>query len=62
MKLPPAVAIACGLVIAATYHVAAVHATPINGLYVFGDSLSDPGNNAIALGSTASPPCRARAR
>ncbi|NBW86089.1 MAG: GDSL family lipase, partial [Planctomycetia bacterium] len=23
---------------------------------MFGDSLSDPGNNALALGSTASPP------
>jgi len=28
----------------------------ISGLYVFGDSLSDPGNNAILFGSTASPP------
>jgi len=56
MKLHPALAIACGLAVAATFHVATVHAAPINGLYVFGDSLSDPGNNAIALGSTASPP------
>jgi phospholipase/lecithinase/hemolysin len=56
MKLRPAVAIVCGLVVAATFHVAAVHAAPINGLVIFGDSLSDPGNNAIALGSTASPP------
>lgn len=31
-------------------------AAPISGLYVFGDSLSDPGNNAIAFGSTATPP------
>lgn len=31
-------------------------AAPINGLYIFGDSLSDPGNNAIGLGSTAVPP------
>ncbi len=56
MKLRPAVAIVCGLVVAATFHVAAVYAAPINGLVIFGDSLSDPGNNAIALGSTASPP------
>lgn len=28
----------------------------ISGLYVFGDSLSDPGNNAILFGSTVSPP------
>jgi|694.fasta_scaffold15940_9 phospholipase/lecithinase/hemolysin len=34
----------------------AIHAAPISGLYIFGDSLSDPGNNAIAFGSTASPP------
>lgn len=34
----------------------ATHAAPINGLYIFGDSLSDPGNNAIGLGSTAVPP------
>lgn len=33
-----------------------VAATPIGGLYVFGDSLSDPGNNAVLFGSTASPP------
>lgn len=35
-----------------------LQAAPISGLYVFGDSLSDPGNNAILLGSTASPPYR----
>ena len=34
----------------------AIHASPFSGLFIFGDSLSDPGNNAIALGSTASPP------
>lgn len=34
----------------------AIHAAPISGLYIFGDSLSDPGNNAIAFGSTATPP------
>jgi phospholipase/lecithinase/hemolysin len=34
----------------------ATHAAPINGLSIFGDSLSDPGNNAIGLGSTAVPP------
>ena len=28
----------------------------ISSLYIFGDSLSDPGNNAIRFGSTASPP------
>ena len=33
-----------------------VQAAPIGGLYVFGDSLSDPGNNAILFSSTASPP------
>jgi outer membrane lipase/esterase len=55
MKLRPAAAIVCLLVAAATFHVVAVHAAPINGLVIFGDSLSDPGNNAIAMGSTASP-------
>jgi outer membrane lipase/esterase len=34
----------------------AIHAAPISGLYIFGDSLSDPGNNAILLGSIAAPP------
>jgi len=34
----------------------AVHDAPINGLSIFGDSLSDPGNNAILLGSIAAPP------
>jgi phospholipase/lecithinase/hemolysin len=34
----------------------AIHAAPINGLSIFGDSLSDPGNNAILLGSIAAPP------
>jgi phospholipase/lecithinase/hemolysin len=33
-----------------------IHAAPINGLSIFGDSLSDPGNNAILLGSIAAPP------
>lgn len=56
MKTRPAAAIIWLLIVAATFHVVAVHAAPINGLYVFGDSLSDPGNNAIAMGSTASPP------
>lgn len=37
-------------------HVTPVHAGPFDGLVIFGDSLSDPGNNAIAMGSTASPP------
>lgn len=44
------------LVCDATISVKPVAAAPINGLYIFGDSLSDPGNNAIAMGSTASPP------
>ena len=34
----------------------AIHAAPITGLYIFGDSLSDPGNAALAYGSTAVPP------
>jgi len=34
----------------------AIHAAPINGLSIFGDSLSDPGNNAILFGSIAAPP------
>ena len=33
-----------------------LQAAPISELYVFGDSLSDPGNNAILFSSTASPP------
>jgi phospholipase/lecithinase/hemolysin len=40
---------------------AAGHATPFTGLVIFGDSLSDPGNNAIAFGSTASPPFKVTA-
>ena len=56
MKLRPAAAIVCLFVVAAATPVTAVHAAPINGLVIFGDSLSDPGNNAIAFGSTASPP------
>ncbi|MGI9176606.1 MAG: hypothetical protein ACR2IT_01965, partial [Pirellulales bacterium] len=35
---------------------ASVRASPINGVFIFGDSLSDPGNNAIMFHSTASPP------
>lgn len=34
----------------------ASHAAQFSGLYIFGDSLSDPGNNAVALGSKLSPP------
>lgn len=56
MKRRPVAAIVGLLLCGAAVFVAPVHAAPINGLYVFGDSLSDPGNNAIALGSTASPP------
>lgn len=56
MKTRPAAAIVCVLVFAATFQIAPVHAAAINGLVIFGDSLSDPGNNAIVLGSTASPP------
>jgi outer membrane lipase/esterase len=56
MKTRPAAAIVCLLVFAATFQIAPVHAAAINGLVIFGDSLSDPGNNAVALGSTASPP------
>ena len=48
-------AILCSLVCAAMIFSAPVDAAPINGLVIFGDSLSDPGNNAIAMGSTASP-------
>ena len=32
------------------------NAAQFSGLYIFGDSLSDPGNNAVALGSKVSPP------
>ncbi len=32
------------------------NAAQYSGLYIFGDSLSDPGNNAVALGSKVSPP------
>ncbi|MCX7310452.1 MAG: hypothetical protein NTV56_01695, partial [Alphaproteobacteria bacterium] len=60
MKHRHRAAIVCSLiwflVCAATIFVAPVDAAPINGLYIFGDSLSDPGNNAFAMGSTASPP------
>ena len=49
-------AILCSLVCAAMIFSAPVDAAPINGLVIFGDSLSDPGNNANAMGSTASPP------
>lgn len=56
MKLRSSAASVCLLVVAAAIHVAPVHAAPINGLVIFGDSLSDPGNNALAFGSTASPP------
>lgn len=56
MKRPPAVVSVLVLVCLATSFAGGVSAAPFNGLYVFGDSLSDPGNNAIALGSTASPP------
>jgi len=38
----------------ATLHTAT--AETFSGLYIFGDSLSDPGNNAILFNSTASPP------
>jgi phospholipase/lecithinase/hemolysin len=34
----------------------ASHGAQFSGLYIFGDSLSDPGNNALALGSKVSPP------
>ena len=34
----------------------AIDAAPISGLYIFGDSLSDPGNSAIDFRSTAVPP------
>jgi len=33
-----------------------IQSATISGLFIFGDSLSDPGNNAISFGSTASPP------
>ena len=56
MRIRPAAAIIGVLVFAATFQIAPVHAAAINGLVIFGDSLSDPGNNAIAMGSTASPP------
>ena len=49
-------AIVCLLVCAAMIFSAPVDAASINGLVIIGDSLSDPGNFAIAMGSTASPP------
>jgi outer membrane lipase/esterase len=49
--MPMVAAALLGLLIAR-----AIHAAPINGLYIFGDSLSDPGNNAFLLGSIAAPP------
>jgi len=55
MKIRPAAASVCLLVFAAAIHVAPGHAAPFNGLVIFGDSLSDPGKNTIAMGSTASP-------
>ena len=40
--------------LAATLHTAT--AAPISGLYIFGDSLSDPGNNALLFNPPPSPP------
>jgi outer membrane lipase/esterase len=52
----------CAVVLAQLFFLAAALDTatgaPISGLYIFGDSLSDPGNNALRFGSnpTATPP------
>ena len=43
-------------VIAAACCGASARAVTYSGLYVFGDSLSDPGNNAVVFSSTATPP------
>jgi len=43
--------LACGLFLGGV-----CHAATIDTLYIFGDSLSDSGNNAVLFGSTASPP------
>ena len=54
--------IRCAVVLFQAFFLAAAVDTatgaPISGLYIFGDSLSDPGNNALRFGSnpTATPP------
>lgn len=51
MRLPSIAALLIPLALAT-----AGNAAQFSGLYIFGDSLSDPGNNAVALGSKVSPP------
>ena len=45
MKLRYALVFVLSFFLGATLHTAT--AEPISGLYIFGDSLSDPGNNAL---------------
>ncbi|MFM7215501.1 MAG: hypothetical protein ACKO3H_11560, partial [Verrucomicrobiota bacterium] len=51
MRLPSITSLLIPLALAT-----AGNAAQFSGLYIFGDSLSDPGNNAVALGSKVSPP------
>ena len=54
MKLRYATVLAQAFFLALTLHTAT--AEPINGLFIFGDSLSDPGNNAILFNQPPPPP------
>jgi phospholipase/lecithinase/hemolysin len=54
MKLRYAAVLIQSFFLAATLDTAT--GATISDLYIFGDSLSDPGNNAILLGSIAAPP------
>jgi outer membrane lipase/esterase len=54
MKLRYAAVLVQSFFLAATLDTAT--GATISNLYIFGDSLSDPGNNAIRFNSTASPP------
>ena len=54
MKLRYATVLVQSFFLALTLHTAT--AEPISGLFIFGDSLSDPGNNAILFNPSPSPP------
>ena len=59
MKLRHALVLVQSFFLAACFLGATLHtatAAPISGLFIFGDSLSDPGNNAILLNPPPSPP------
>ena len=59
MKLRYATALVQPFFLASFFLVATLHtatAAPISGLYIFGDSLSDPGNNALLFNPPPSPP------